>query len=219
MVSHVFITRLGNSKLKRFLSETQVLGRDVTIQEDVDTFTDRRREGDNTIDGRLSVENTDEIGEIVKDRQVVLDNDDIVVRAKQTANFSAGGKTLLDIEERGRLVEHVDVGLLDTHQSNGKTLQLTTGQLTDVTVEDVSQFQVVDHLVEVFHLGAGLDEVAHRSVGGLDSLGDLINILRLDDSLEVVLEHLCEVVYDSLTRRVLHSSGVTHSEAQNHGST
>lgn len=40
-VNQEFITGLGDAESQRLLSETQVLGGDMTIQEDVDTFTDR----------------------------------------------------------------------------------------------------------------------------------------------------------------------------------
>lgn len=51
-----------------------------------------------------------------------------------------------------------------------------------------------NNLVKVLHLGTALDEVANRFVGALDGLGNLVHILRLDDGLEVVLQHLGEVV-------------------------
>ena len=49
-------------------------------------------------------------------------------------------------------------------------------------------------LFEIVHLRAALDEMANCFVGALDRFGDLVNILRLDDSLEIVLQDLGEVV-------------------------
>ena len=63
-------------------------------------------------------------------------------------------QTLLDIEIGGRLVKHVaiavlamemdhvgnlHIGLLDTDQTNGKTLKLTTGEKINITVRNLSQ--------------------------------------------------------------------------------
>jgi hypothetical protein len=41
---------------------------------------------------------------------------------------------------------------------------------------------------------SALDKMADTSVGATDSLGNLINVLRLDNSLEIVLQKLGEVV-------------------------
>ena len=54
--------------------------------------------------------------------------------------MSTSGETLLDIQEGGRLVEHVDVGLLHANHADGETLKLTTGQEVDVTVPDNVEF-------------------------------------------------------------------------------
>ena len=70
----------------------------------------------------------------------MLDNDDIAVRSEQTADQTTSGETLLDIQEGGRLVEHVDVGLLHANHADGETLKLTTGQEVDVTVPDNVEF-------------------------------------------------------------------------------
>ena len=43
-------------------------------------------------------------------------------------------------------------------------------------------------------MGAAFHEVADRLVGSFDGSRDLIHILRLDDSLEIILQHLSKVV-------------------------
>lgn len=35
--------------------------------------------------------------------------------------------------------KNIHVGLLNTNQTNGKTLKLTTGKVTDITVRNLSQ--------------------------------------------------------------------------------
>jgi len=194
VVYHVLLAGLGNTELEGLFTEAQVFGRDVTVQEDVDPFADGRRQRDHAVDGWLSVKHADKVGQVVEHGQIVLHHNDIVIGSEQTADLAAGGQTLLDIEKRRRLVEHVYIGLLDTDEGDGEPLQLSTGQETNITVEDVSQLELVNHVVEVVHLRAGFDELADGAVCRLDCLWDLVDILGLDDSLEVVLENLGEVV-------------------------
>lgn len=66
-VNGKLVCGLGNAEGKRLFAETQVLGGDVAVEEDVDTLTDRVRHGDDTVDGGLSVENADVVGKIVED--------------------------------------------------------------------------------------------------------------------------------------------------------
>ena len=61
LIGDEFFASLTNTELKRFLTETQVLGWNVTVKEDVDTFTDGVRLSDNTVDSRLSVKKTDKV--------------------------------------------------------------------------------------------------------------------------------------------------------------
>lgn len=185
----------SKAESKRLLTESQVLSGNVTIQEDVDTFTDRVRHSDDTIDGRLSVENADVIGEIIESRQIVLDDDDVVIVADKRTNHLGRTQTLLDIEIRRRLVKHVDIGLLDANRANGKTLKFTTREQSDVSVHDVVQLQNPGHFLSVSKSGTALDKMADAFLWATDSLGDLIDILGLDNSLEVVLQELGEVVY------------------------
>jgi hypothetical protein len=56
---------------------------------------------------------------------------------------------------------------------------------------------------QVAQLSAGLDEVSNVLNGALDSPGNLIDILRLHNSLEVVLQNLGEVVLQFGTTEVL----------------
>lgn len=65
LVNGEFVGSFGNSESERLFTETQVLRGDVAIQEDVDTFSDGVRHGDDTINGRFTVEDADIVGEIV----------------------------------------------------------------------------------------------------------------------------------------------------------
>jgi len=98
---------LSNAEGQAFLTETQVLGRDVAVQEDVDAFADRVRMGNDTVNGGLAVENADVIREVVEHGQIVLDDDDIVVGTQERPDDAGSAQSLLDIEVRRRLIEHV----------------------------------------------------------------------------------------------------------------
>ncbi len=49
----------------------------------INAFTDGVRKSHHTVHGRLTVENTNIIGEVVEDAQVVFYDDDVVIRAKK----------------------------------------------------------------------------------------------------------------------------------------
>lgn len=65
---------LGDSEGKRFIAESQVLGGNMTIEENVDTFPNTVRKRHNTVHRRLAVKNTDVIREVVQNTKIVLDN-------------------------------------------------------------------------------------------------------------------------------------------------
>jgi len=55
--------------------------------------------GDHTVDRGLTVQAADVVGKIIENRQIVLDDDDIGVWAKETSDQSTSSETLLDIQE------------------------------------------------------------------------------------------------------------------------
>lgn len=119
LVNDEVITGLRDTEGEGLLSESKVFRRDVTVQEDVDTFTDGGREGDDTIYGWLAIQNADEVGQIVEDRQVVLDYDDVVIWAQKFTNRTGRAQTLLNIQIGRRLVEHVAMALLELDGTSG----------------------------------------------------------------------------------------------------
>lgn len=84
----------------------------------------------------------------------MFNDNDIVIVSEQRSNDLGGAQTLLDIEIRGGLVEHVDVGLLHTDGTNGESLQLTTRQESDVTIHDVVKFKDFSNFFHVAEGGA-----------------------------------------------------------------
>ena len=81
------------------------------------------------------------------------------------------------------------------HSSHGDSepLQLSTGELADLTVENNIQLQIVAQLLLVLELELGVEHLVDSHVA-LDGARDVVHVLRLDQRLEVVFEHLCEVV-------------------------
>lgn len=124
----------------------------------------------------------------------MLNHDDVVIVAEERADDLGGGQTLLDIKVGGGLVEHVDVGVLDADSTDGETLELTTRKVGNVAVQKMLKLKGLEDLFGIFERGAALDQVTHALVGAAHSLGDLVNVLRLDDRLEVILKQLGEVV-------------------------
>ena len=194
LVNGIVIGALSDAEGKRFVTETEVLGGDMAIEEDVDTFTDRVRQGNHTVDGRFTVQDANVVRKVVKDGQIVLNNNDVVVVPQQRSYNLGGTETLLHIEVGRRLVKHVHIGLLNADGTNSESLELSTRQLCNVTLQQVLQLQGLCDLVGIAERSAAVDEVANLLVCAADSLGDLVDVLGLDNSLEVVLEELGEVI-------------------------
>ena len=70
----------------------------------------------------------------------MLNNDYVAVWTEKAANHASSGKTLLDIEVGGRLVEHIHVCLLDADNPNGEALELSSREKIDATIGDLIQF-------------------------------------------------------------------------------
>lgn len=209
LLVHVLICSFHHLEGQGLFTETQVLGGNVTVKENVDTFTDGVGKGDDTVDTRLSVKNAHEITDVVKNRQIVLNNNDIVVVANKRSDHGSGLQSLLDIKERTGLVKEVNVLLLDTDETKSETLQLTTGQVGNVTVVNVSQLQNVEDGIEVAHGSIGLlvKDGADGALSATEGLGDLIDILRLDNGVEVIFEKLGEVALQLRTTEITDDVG------------
>ena len=61
----------------------------------------------------------------------------------------------------------------------------------------ISHTKHIHNTVHVVHLNAAFDEIPNLLDRSLDSPGDLIDILRLHDSFQVVLQNFSEVVWSS----------------------
>lgn len=76
-------------------------------------------------------------------------------------------------------------------------------------------------MLQVVQLDSSLDQILDIFDRTFDSSRDLVDILRLHDSLQVVLEHLGKVVCAHSIRDQVRTSKArnTYSATQNHGST
>lgn len=93
----------------------------------------------------------------------------------------------------GDLDSHV--GLLNGSEGDSKPLQLSTTQLSNLSVHQVDQLQLLCQLVlGTLPLQLGLQHLVHRHPLLLDLSRDQVDVLRLDDRLDIVLEDLGEEV-------------------------
>ena len=116
---------------------------------------------------------------------------------------------MLDIQEGTWLVEHVNIGFLNDRQTNGETLQFTAGQNVDVTLVNLPELENVDNLLESLFadLRSLLQERSDLALGSFDGAGNLIDVLRLDDCLDVVLQYSSEEVLQFATTVVAQDLG------------
>ena len=68
----------------------------------------------------------------------------------------------------------------------------------------MAKFEHVDDLVEIIVCRAALHELSDGGQGTFDGLGNLVNILRLDDCVQVILEDLREIVLQFIAAEVWH---------------
>jgi hypothetical protein len=221
-VDHKLVSGLGDSELQRFLTETQVLSGDVTIQENIDSFTDGSGQCNHTVHRWLSVKHANKVGQVVQDRQIVLDDDNVVIRSQKVTDGFGSLETLLDIEIRRRLVEHIPdnrlairsrhdgkpkknlhICLLDTSNRNSESLQLSTRKLLHITLKHRLKLQNLDHLLHVVHLALLLEQRLNGPHRPPNRLRQLVDILRLDNGLQIVLHNLGQVVLQLTAAEVL----------------
>lgn len=155
----------------------------------------------------------------------MLDGDDIVGRLEEGTDDSRRVQTLLDIEVRRRLVEHVaierdvfrqrtlrggmgrwkrdsHISVLHAGHTDREPLQLSSRQLADLALHNDIEIQRVDDLVEVRQLLLRIEHLPD-SLFSFDRARDVIDVLRLDEGFNVVFEDLGEVVLELRSTEVL----------------
>mmetsp|Transcript_20895 Transcript_20895/g.53905 ORF Transcript_20895/g.53905 Transcript_20895/m.53905 type:complete len:308 (+) Transcript_20895:927-1850(+) len=202
----IALIRLSHLERERIVAEAQVLGGDEAGKENVDTLAHREGHRHHAVRTGHAVEAAHEVGEVVEHAQVVLDANHVALGMQQGADAARGVQTLLDVEVRARLVEHVDLRVLHHDHADREALQLAARQVLDVALLHVDE---VEHLedrllafLRVVYVALVLlaQDVAHLP---LHCLRDVIHVLRLDDRLEVVLEHAREEVLQLRAAKVL----------------
>jgi len=134
----------------------------------------------------------------------VFNANDVNFRAEETSNTFGGSESLLDIQVRTGLIQHVYGFLLHGDDQDGKSLELTTGQVFDVSVQKMAEIQFLEQSFRdalFVLLGDNVPELA------LDELGDTVDVLGLDGGLELVFQELGEEVLEFRTSEVLDDVG------------
>jgi len=199
-VGKFLINNFSDLEGKFDFSESQVFSRDETGQEDVDTFSNGERHGNDTVGTGFTVQAADEIGKIIQDTQIVLNANDVNFRAEETSDTFGSSQSLLDIQVRTGLIQHVYGFLLHGDNQDGKSLELTTGQVIDVSVQKMGKIQFLEQYVadsSFVLLGNNILKFT------LDKLGDRVDVLGLDGGLELVFQELGEEVLEFRTSEVL----------------
>jgi hypothetical protein len=183
---HIF-KGITDFKIKLFISKPHVLSGNKPGQEDIDSFSDSERHGNNPIGSRLSVKAADEIRKIIENGKVVLHNDDVIIVGLKSSDQLRAFDSLLDIQIGRRLIEDVDFDFLDHHDQHSESLQLSTGKLINVSAIKLLKLQLNSQFVTESKIVFLLDILTNIA---LCCFGDAIHILGLDGRLEGKLKHL-----------------------------
>jgi hypothetical protein len=198
------VNDFSNLESKFKFSESKIFSGDETGQEDIDTFSDGEGHSDDTVGTGFTVQAADEIGKVIQDTQIVLNANDVNFGAEETSDTFGGSESLLDIQIRTGLIQHVNGLLLHGDDQNGESLELTTGQIFDVSVQKMAEIQFLEQTVADSSLVLLGDDVSELT---LDELGDTVDVLGLDGSLELVFQELGEEILEFRTSEVLDDIG------------
>lgn len=138
----------GDAKSQFVVTETHLLSGDVASEENVDSLAHGEGHRDDTVSTRGSVEAADEVGEVVENGKIVFHNDHILVVGEQASDHAGGIQTLLDVEVRTGLVEHVNVYVLHAGQANNESLELTARKLANLAFKHVVKVELFDRSVK-----------------------------------------------------------------------
>ena len=136
---HGFDNSFSRTEDDRLFTEDKVFSGDVTGEEVVDTISDVNRLRDNTINTGNTVKNVTVIRKIIKNGEIVFNGDDVVVGViSEFTDDTGSSKTLLNIEVRSRFIDEVKVTRTSNGNSNSETLEFTTGEFSELTLEKVA---------------------------------------------------------------------------------
>ena len=89
--------------------------------------------------------------------------------------------------------QDIHIGVLYTRHCNSKTLQFSTRQLRDLSLQNFVQFKFVAHQLLVVTLEFGVQHLRDRHFT-LYCSWDVVDILRFDQGFQIILENLGEVI-------------------------
>ncbi|OPZ23359.1 MAG: hypothetical protein BWZ01_03193 [Deltaproteobacteria bacterium ADurb.BinA179] len=167
----------------RVIPEPYILFREVSLQVLVDPDTHPFRLGDNPKNGRFPVGDMDRVGEHVEDSKIVLDDDNRPGGSKRPDD-PGGGHPLVDVQERGDLIEEVEVSLAGKAGHDCHPLELTSREGCDVMIEQGREHQGPDVLIEVSPLVSCFEELCR---GSRKHPRDIIDVLGLDRHFQAFL--------------------------------
>mmetsp|Transcript_30281 Transcript_30281/g.27572 ORF Transcript_30281/g.27572 Transcript_30281/m.27572 type:complete len:277 (-) Transcript_30281:37-867(-) len=117
----------------------------------------------------------------------MLNDDDIVVTGGHLSHGFGGSQSLLDIQIRTGLIEHVDGDLLHGNDHDSESLKFTTRQFINVSFSQMGEVEFLQQLFADLSLVSLLDNVLDFT---LDNLWQTIHVLGLNGGLELVFEEL-----------------------------
>jgi len=103
----------------------------------------------------------------------VLDADDVGLgpSGEHGSDHPSSVQSLLDVKIGGGFVEHVNIGLLHAGQRNDESLELSSGQLANLSLQDCLQIEHLDNVVEEASFVDGSESSSDNNSGSL-GLGD-----------------------------------------------
>ena len=108
------------------------------LQEFVHAFEERLRSASSRFNGRCSLEDNDSVGKISGHDEIVLDDESSLLGMhNEPLDHFGAHHTLLRVQIGRGLVDQIDVCRLAETKSHGGTLQLSTGQVLDLLVDNV----------------------------------------------------------------------------------
>lgn len=198
----VVVGGLRHFKVERKVAESKIFRRHKASEENVDAFADAERHRHDAVRAGNAVEAAHKVRKVVEDGEIVLDADDVRGgrNFQEAANDERRFHALAHIEVTRRLVKHVRVGVLEGDDADGESLQLSARKHVDVAIGKMGEVEIDHELIHLFPLVFRGENVADAS---LDGAGDMVDVLRLEHGLDVVLEHLGKVVLELASAKVL----------------
>mmetsp|Transcript_26675 Transcript_26675/g.74705 ORF Transcript_26675/g.74705 Transcript_26675/m.74705 type:complete len:450 (-) Transcript_26675:564-1913(-) len=200
VLRRVCLSSLGNLEGERVFTKSQIFRWNETGKEGVDSRSHAEWHCDNTVSSRTSVQHAYVVAEIIKDGEIVLNNQHVAsvtcVYLENLTDHMGRSQPLLHIQVGRRLVKHVHIADLHGNSCDGKALQFATGQISDLALHQMLQFSLCQRPIEaipIFGLRALVLLPQHFSNLTAHGTWDVIDVLGLDGGFHRVLQDSGEV--------------------------